>query len=292
MKTLLIGNFGARNVGDELILAAALSKFSDAIVATADAEFSQKFSERTFETIQPFPSGLRSFFSFFLKKEFRRELRVLRGQVSKIIFPGGGLFAIRSRAFWIWGATIFWLKKYFPDAEIFLENQGIDEPQNFLQRAILKKSLRGISKISVRDAASAAVLKKLKIESLVVGDRVESWKISGAEKKKKRVLINSRARADFSKILKNFPDHEKIFVAMEPGDARFSPENWDGKTIFPETASEAIALFSSVEIAIGQRLHFLILAKKFGAKTFTLGDPYAEKVRSWCEKNAIEDFQK
>ncbi|MCF7846982.1 MAG: polysaccharide pyruvyl transferase family protein [Candidatus Gracilibacteria bacterium] len=289
MKTLLIGNFGARNVGDELILTSALEAHPDAVVATADPTFSQHFVGRQFPTIRPFPTGLRSFLRFWCSPKFRHELWALRGQVSAVVFPGGGLFSIRSRAFWIWGMTVWWLRKYFPEAEIHFEHQGIDRPRNFFQRWILKKTFRNAAKISVRDAASSEVLRSLGIESFLAGDRVETW-LSKSEKKasQKRLLLNARSRADFSDIVKKYPDHEKIFLAMELGDARFAPAKWEGQTICPLTAAEALGLFASAEMAVGERLHFLILANLLSAQTHLLREPYADKVRAFCEKEEIQ----
>ena len=60
MKTLLVGNFGADNVGDELILLAALEVYPESLVMTSNPEFSQTFTERTFETISMTPTGFRS----------------------------------------------------------------------------------------------------------------------------------------------------------------------------------------------------------------------------------------
>ena len=99
MKTLLVGNFGARNVGDEMILASALERYPDAVVATADAEFSTRFQEKKFQTVLPFPTGLRSWIRFLSHPE--ATMRELKGTIDTIVFPGGGLLAIKDKAWWI-----------------------------------------------------------------------------------------------------------------------------------------------------------------------------------------------
>lgn len=286
VKTLLVGNFGARNVGDEMILASALERYPDAIVMSADGVFSQRFQEKTFPTVLPFPTGFRSWVRFLSHPE--GTLRELKGKVDRIIFPGGGLLAIKDRAWWIWGSTIVGLRKMFPEARMEMEAQGIDVPKNDWQKFWLNRVIVATNSITVRDEASAAVIDSFGSRAEIVGDAVESWlgsqpipnpSLSKKEGGKKLVLINARA-----KFTGEWPKAD-IFIAMEPSDARWVPRDFPGKVVFPDTVKEALEVFGSAKVVIGQRLHFLIMAKACGCPEIqTLGKPYAEKVKNWLER--------
>lgn len=81
-KTLLIGNFGSGNIGDELILNFSLEKYEkdDVVVMTNEKVFSQEFTEKQFETIPFFPTGVRSFFSFIFDKKAKKDFFVITFQ--------------------------------------------------------------------------------------------------------------------------------------------------------------------------------------------------------------------
>ena len=284
MKTLLIGNFGAKNLGDELILNFAIEKIGakNCVVMTADCDFSQKFCGRNFETIPVFPTGFCSFFQFFLNKNHRKKI-LLAKSADRVVFPGGGLFAIKFRAFFLWFLIFLWVK-FLVKKPIFFENQGVDFPRNFIEKWILKFVFSRTESISVRDFESSEALKKCGIDAKIVADRVfENLKFEKTEKQKIS-LWNSRADVDFF-------GQEGVFLAMEPGDLDFA-RNFCGKSVFPQTKSELFSLFSVAERAIGERLHFLILGVKFcgSEKTFCLRKPYSQKVASFCEKNEVKVF--
>ena len=285
VKTLLVGNFGARNVGDEMILASALERYPDVIVMSADGVFSQRFQEKKFQTVLPFPTGFRSWIRFVSHPE--GTLRELKGQVDRIIFPGGGLLAIKDRAWWIWGSTVVGLRKMFPAARIDMEAQGIDVPKNDWQKFWLNRVIVATNSITVRDEASAEVIDSFGSYAKVVGDAAEGWLKEGVKltnnklqtSKKELVLVNARA-----KFIGEWPKAD-IFLAMEPSDARWVPSDFKGKVVFPDTVKEALELFCSAKAVIGQRLHFLIVAKACGCpEVKTLGNPYAEKVVAWLAR--------
>lgn len=280
VKTLLVGNFGARNVGDELILASALERRPNAIVMTADGGFCQRFQKKKFESVLPFPSGLRSWIR--LISHSAGTLRELRGKVDMIIFPGGGLLAIKDRAWWIWGSTVIGLRKFFPQSQIVMEAQGIDHPKNDWQKFWLNQVITNVNSISVRDEASAEVVRSFGGSAEVVGDAAENFLRSKTlllKGQRDKVLVNARAKYDGV-----WPKAD-LFVAMEPGDVKWCPADFVGKVVFPDTVVEAIELFGSAKKAVGQRLHFLIMAKVLGCEDVaSLGEPYADKVSAWLER--------
>ncbi len=326
-KVLLVGNFGSRNVGDEIILWTALQKYPDAIVMTADADFSRRFLQvealhatplrPTF--IPPFPTGIRSFLKFLFNKKSREIFNFsspdsresgLR-KINKIIFPGGGLLAIKLHAYLIWAIMVWWLRRYFPNAEIIFEHQGIDETSCPLKKAITKYIFKYSNKISVRDKISRDFLQSLYIKSVEDSDRVEKFLkenspltkgVGGISKN--LVLINAcrqnpaaprKAVAKFSDLCtpETLPrGTSAVFVCFDPSDAKYVPQGFKGRIVFPENIAETFKLFQRAKMAIGQRLHFLILANHFcGAEnTFTLGQPYSQKVENFAGKYNIKPF--
>lgn len=306
-KVLLMGNFGSRNVGDEIILWTALQKYPNAIVMTADKKFSQRFlnSEQNITFISPFPTGVRSFLKFLFNRKSREFLKspLIRGFKGAIIFPGGGLLAIRLKAYIIWGITVWWLRKYFPKVEIIFKHQGIDVISCPLKKSIIKYILKHSNKISVRDKISRDFLQSLHIKSIEDSDRVEKYLNSTGSKlsevqdhnsRKNLILINAcrQNSAKFKDLCtpKNLPQGTAAaFICFDPSDAKYVPQGFKGQIIFPENVAETFKLFQRAKECIGQRLHFLILANHFcGAKnTFTLEKPYSQKVENFAKKYKI-----
>ncbi|MDH3324520.1 MAG: polysaccharide pyruvyl transferase family protein [Candidatus Peregrinibacteria bacterium] len=285
MKKLLLGNFGAKNLGDELILNFALENYGaeDCIVATADSEFSQKFTEKNFRTIQSLPAGFRSFARFLFNKKYRHQFSVMKNQVDEIIFPGGGLFAIKTKAYLIWFINFLWAKYYFRKP-ISLVHQGIDEPTNFLQKFILKFVFSRAVMVSVRDEQSISAISEIKNIQLtedIVCQKLKSFN-PPIQENKNLILINARSFFTVPKTI-----GETLFIAFEESDLEFCPSNIS--SIFPKTKTELFETFSSAQTAIGERLHFLILGEYFcgSSETFTLKKPYSSKVDSFCKQKKI-----
>jgi len=301
-EILIIGNFGAKNLGDELILASALAQNKNVVVMTSDSKYSQKFIGREFETTEFFPSGVRSFWRFCFDARFRQSITSLKKEnFEKIIFPGGGLFAIKNRAVWIWTIVFLWAK-YFIKKPVHFQSVGVDASMNFFSQILIRFVFHRASSISARDDKSARFLSKIcarRIEN--IGDAAENFVASkflelkiSEEKKEKILCLNTLSPFDFTQILndKKFENHKKLFVAFEPSDLKFAPE--EVEKVSPKTMEEIFNLFSSVEIAIGERLHFLIVAEIFCGddNVYTPQKPYSEKVRNFCAEKGISIFNK
>ena len=299
MKTLLIGNFGGGNVGDELILNSALEEkgIDDVVVMSCDGEKSRAFCEREFEVVRFFPVGLRSFFKFLFSRSYQREIFGLRSRIDKVVFSGGGLFAMKFRAVLLWFFVFLWVRVLFKkDVDVVFEGQGIDLEGG--GKWFLKYVFSRASSVTVRDKASAKVLKDLGVEGVKVGeDRVVSflqkqtlW--DATVKPKKVILINAISDVDrdfWDKFLLKYDGYRKVFVAFEEGDLRFCPAELERDSVFPRSKTELFTLFEMAELAVGERFHFLVLGEYFcdAEYTFTLREPYAEKVLSFVGENSI-----
>jgi len=299
MKTLLIGNFGIGNIGDELILSQALDDYPEAIVMTTNAEVSQTFCEKKIETMPFFPTGIRSFKTFLCNKIERKKITDYKGKIDRIIFCGGGLFAIKFHAYFLWGMIFAWCKIFFPKAEIRYEHQGVDLFDNMIVNQITKICLKQANFVSVRDEDSQRVVQlftKRNIENQ--GDRVEKITFKKNEPSTQKILLINALKPISNELQEQIKKESKkykktIFLACEFKDKQFVPENKQIEIIYPKTKTEVEDIFSQASMAIGERFHFILLGQKFltAENTFLLRDPYTTKVASLAKKLHIKKWE-
>lgn len=303
MKTLLVGNFGAHNVGDELILSAALNDYPEAWVMTDNGRASQKFCDKEFKTVPFPPTAFRSWWRFCFESTYRAEVKKTK-HFDKIVFAGGGLFAIKLRACLLWFLVFRWLKFLNPAAEFRFEYQGVDQGLSGFAKKLTQWTFAKADFISVRDANSQKALKSLNISKVVLTeDRVWLWlndlaenlklSFNHASNTKGVILFNALdfCEKDVFEIEHRMTHKTVKFVAFAPSDLKFAPLGI--QTVLPKTQQEVFNLFLSSELAIGERLHFMIVAKCFSenaADTFLLRASYSEKVDSFVNEHQITYF--
>ncbi len=300
MKTLLVGNFGAQNVGDELILSAALNDYPNAWVMTANAKASQKFCDQKFKTVPFPPTAFRSLWRYGFESVYRTEVKNIK-HFDKIVFVGGGLFAIKLRACVLWYLVFKWLKFLNPAAEFRFEHQGVDQNLNGLAKKLTQWTFAKADFISVRDKNSQKALTTLNILKVVLTqDRVWLWlndlakslkfSFNHSEDSAGLILLNA---LDFCEKdifdIEHRINHKVVkFVAFAPSDLKFAPLGL--QTVLPKTQQEVFNLFLSSDLAIGERLHFMIVAQCFSenaAEIFLLRASYSEKVASFVREHKI-----
>lgn len=140
-KIVLVGNFGAGNFGDELILAGFLKKIgkelprAKVVVLAGKPKLVRRF--HGVDALPQIPTGFRSFW----KRGWWRSLRKIR-EADAIIFPGGGLFSDEEswRAIFLWSVHIF-------NFAIFLATRFFARP---IGRPLRKKMGAKICKILFR----------------------------------------------------------------------------------------------------------------------------------------------
>ena len=295
LRILLIGSFGAGNIGDELILSQTLSDYPDTLVMTADKKASEVFLEKSLNTVSPFPTGVRSFIvSFFsIKKLFKSK------NIDQIVFPGGGLFKANWKAIWIWYLHVWWCQKILPNTPIYFESQGVDLPKNWILRKMVQWAFRKAEKITVRDQVSANNLALLGFQNVsVVPDRGEQLVQSTdliTLPKKKQILLNAAESFDFEilnkKIVQKWNDHELIFVVFDEQDIDAIPQEFSGIIAVPQTKTDLFDLLSVAEVCIGQRFHFLVCGNHFcPGKTWLLGKPYAPKTATYAHEKDLNSI--
>jgi len=296
MKTLLIGNFGSGNIGDELILSQALENYPEAVVMTVSSEFPQKFCGKELDTIPFPPTGLRSGLQYLFSSEYRKILRSTQNdkEIKQVVFAGGGLFAIKFRACFLWFLVFLWVRKMYTPETYTFEHQGVDENLGYFSRLITKFVLSRATVVTVRDESSVRAVKSIcgkNVENK--GDRVNGeWRMKNEEfKKEKIVLINARAKFDMKKLDSHLRGNDRmVFMAFDKSDLKCVPKDFSGEIIYPQTKKEVFELFQRAECVVGERFHFLLLGMYFcgSQNTFILRKPYAEKVKNFCAENNIQ----
>ena len=314
-KLVLIGNFGAGNIGDELILAGFLQKIgkelprAQVVVLASEPKLVRRF--HGVDSLPQIPTGLRSFW----KLNWLRSLKRIK-EADAIIFPGGGLFNDQEspRSVWIWGWPIL-ITRYFWKP-VFLLGQSVGPFEKNWTQKFTKFCLGKTEWIGTRDNAR---LKKLGLPAKKIKSGKDSafWlsnRLPKTREIKKRgvlkVLISVR---DFPKIEPQFWDElaqaldklaEKKRVRISFAEfGRGDQEIWkmlcekaQNSKIWkvlklPESAEEILKDVKKFDLVIGMRLHSLITAKLTGVSA--IGLAYAKKVSDLAEKSIpIADFKK
>lgn len=169
-SVLIIGNYGATNLGDEAILESILQTVR-ASAPTADIKVLSSNPQNTTKlhgvaTIRMVPSGFRSFFGSIFNGSLGRIFKTFRHS-DAIIFGGGGLFTDEK-----FQAIFIWLMQIFPALlyrkKIMCFGQSVGPLKSVWSRAIVRFIFKKIEIITVRDDASHALLCSLGIKNVQV----------------------------------------------------------------------------------------------------------------------------
>lgn len=320
-KIVLVGNFGAGNVGDELILAGFLKKLSRKLprarvtVLAADPQLVRRW--HGVEAAPFLPTGLRS----LLRGGWRKSWQKLRAADS-VIFPGGGLFTDSEsvRAIILWGVHIL-VARYFWKP-VFLLGQSVGPFHTEIGRRLARACLRRAEWIGTRDSAAVAELARLRIppEKIKPGEDSSRWlveRIAATKPLKKtgrrKILISVRDFrgidekffAELARALDEISAQKPtrfVFAEFARDDAatarkvmRRAQNGQFWKTAeLPESATEVLDFVRQFDLVIGMRLHSLITARLVGVPS--VGLSYAPKVAEFQKASgqkslAVESFK-
>ena len=289
---LLAGYFGFGNLGDELLLEAALKNLMcwvsrDKIAALSNA-----------------PEETRSRFGIeaFSRWNFSAIWGAL-GKSRSMIFPGGGLFqdATSSRScVYYWGLVRAAAARSTPVAAL---GQSVGPLSGRFAKLLTRNALAKCSYLAVRDLSSEHVLNSLGIPCEVMPDpvmslEVENIQCGGA------ILVNVRPTPRTDVYLRPVMRAAKIFseggyelvgLAMSDEDADLMRDlNKSGRLplreIFsPKNLGEFSKIAGFARAAIGMRLHFGILAALCGLSVAL--SPYDPKVSSFAETWGVKQLK-
>jgi polysaccharide pyruvyl transferase CsaB len=280
---LIIGSYGASNIGDEAMLEMILKHLPKAskkyVLSGHPADTAVRHTGMT-KVFSHLPFGLRSFFRF----KWPRSLRLI-GQVDEVLLGGGGLFVddYRKKAVPLWAWHVLWCRLQGKKPVLFANSVG--PLKTWFGRFLTKWSLRRCRLIIVRDPDSDKLVRQMlpKANVFLGADLAFLFSQPKPRARQKMVAINLRDWKMDPGILKNCVHslrqngYELVPVAMEPKDKEILSKITDESSVtVPQNFSSLCQLLAECEYAVGMRLHFLIAAVISGCKVGAIA--YSDKV--------------
>ncbi len=298
---LVIGNYGAGNLGDDAILGGIVTElrsigYSGNISVTHGGFQSSTDIYKGLKKVPFMPSGVRS----RLRRAARKEALNAIKQADLVVLGGGGLFVDSEtwKAPLSWGAQAAACRKM--GTPYICYGQSVGPLRSLISRQIAKKVFKHAKAIHVRDSQSAKVLQNLGFTEVTVGtDPAFSYLAQHKKpvKKGKALVISLRQwgklkAKSWQPILEEVQSFAKkrklqpIIVATDIRDkAELAQLKRTGLEVFePPSAIAAFEGISRAKMAVTMRLHAGIFA--LAAKIPTLAISYNHKVASLIQNLA------
>lgn len=322
-KIVLVGNFGAGNVGDELILAGFLKKLTRELardrstrkarvtVLAANPQSVRRWHGVT--ALPTLPCGLRSLF----RRGWLRSFREIK-QADLVIFPGGGLFTDEESwlAILLWGLHIL-VARYFWKP-VYLLGQSVGPITGDRAKQFTRFCLKKTEWVAARDRGSVTELKQLGVPAKKIKQGKDSafWLASKLPKAK---ALKRQGRLKILVSVRDYPQIEEEFFGelgkaldqiSEQLPARiYFAEFGRGDSMtwrrlcrqakhaklwreipLRESAEKVLAEVKKFDLVIGMRLHSLIAAELTGVPN--IGLSYSRKIADLQKESlSIENFQ-
>ena len=244
MKILLAGYYGFGNLGDELLA----------------------------DTVKKLLGSKYKVIILYKRLDFWRQIT----KNDCLMFPGGSLFQDVTG----WGLSPiyyaflgFWAKLL--GKKVFLVAQGLGPLKRFYNKLLVKVLFKNADFVSVRDKDSAEFLNNLGIKNYVLDtDLLFCRSFRPLTKRSNKIAVNLRPFKKFRpeqgrELLRDFPiEYTPLQNGVDLGQ--------------PLTTQKVFNVIGSAKLAVGMRLHFLLLAVLHNVPA--LGIAYDPKVKSFCQK--------
>lgn len=303
INILICGNYGAGNLGDELILKGLLKEVRRIPHAEITVMSGNEKETRIFHGVKtaPFvPSSIRSWMKNILNGKAFHALRAIQ-KSDLVLFGGGGLFNEKeeqSIRIWSSQALMFFLLR----KKVMMIGQSfgvIKKPEN---KKIIHRVCNGMKKICVRDFGSQKILENLKVRRTIhvikdsalwlddkdfeVSEKAYSspyallslreWPGIDREEMAQKVQILSREIEEIYQL-------KVKFLALQKGSTsdRITYERLSSPNISyvePRTLDELWSEVKGAELVVSMRLHGCILAHIAGKPLLALS--YDDKVKN------------
>ncbi|MBI4232160.1 polysaccharide pyruvyl transferase family protein [Candidatus Peregrinibacteria bacterium] len=311
MKIVIVGNYGANNLGDEMILEGIISliKISrpDAKITVFSANPKDTKARHKVESVLPFPSGFRSSLRWLFSRD--KATKVALKECDLFILGGGGLFgSLTFRANIIWGVQA--MMAYLYKKPVAMLGQSIGPLKGYLRQRIVKYLFSKAKIITVRDQNSAKRLKKLNIKQniQIFPDFALTLKAPNTAKRAGSILVclrqltglSSSFKTEIAKFLDNLYQEYKYkinFLAFEePADhilhdeiiALMREKEAVSKLKTPTSSIGTLELFANAHFALSMRLHSTISAIRTATPFLALA--YASKVKELLETHHLKEY--
>ncbi len=314
MNIVIAGNYGADNIGDEMILEGILEKlrtFAPKAKITVFSGSPKETEERhNVHSVEKFPSGIKSWAKniFKLNNPTKKAVK----NCDFFIFGGGGLFgSLTFRANIIWGIQGFMAMFY--KKPVLICGQSIGPIKGRVSKFIVKNLFKKAKIIIVRDRESKKRLKKMRINRKVYLMPDMAFRIrepKGAKPRKKTIIVALRQMEGLSQEFKNNiykflnwmikeEDWEIKFINFQNGDRGDSTLHKEiiemihdkKKVKYIDKISNNEELFEhflEAKCVLGMRLHSIITAIK--TRTPFIAINYAPKVKGFLNYAKLNDY--
>lgn len=301
-KIALFGNYGAQNLGDELILEAILTSHPgvDWTVFLADPDKLKAPCKKAYV----FPTGRRS----LLRGTIGKSWRALK-ECDAAVIGGGGLFQDNyPLATFIWG--IQYLCCRLQGKPVFTYATGVGPLRKYIPKKLTRWVYRGAKGITVRDNASKRLLIELGIPEEKVqltADPALSLKLesSNDEIAKKRILLSVRPTKEhntkiidtFQKIIPELQKRAEVaIIIMQEGTIEddcsivneITKDYPNIPIIIPKNKEELKKELEDASLVISMRYHCLVLALMNNVPV--IGINYGMKIRYLLEDICLENY--
>jgi polysaccharide pyruvyl transferase CsaB len=322
-RILIIGNYGAGNLGDDAILAGILTDlkaigYQGRLAVTHGGDSSSHELYKGLQKVPFVPAGIRSRFSP-RRKQATQAIRA----ADLVILGGGGLFVDTEsrKAPWIWAAQARACRRL--RTPYISYGQSVGPLKTWAGRFLAKWTFRHAKAIHVRDESSQKLLKSWGIDSTCGSDAALSWLQQERKKIEKQPVLLVALRTwpgidtvTWNQLLKPIQEFAKkkkwkpILISM---DARNEEERsalrGTGLEVFePTSAQQAFEAFQKSQLAVTMRLHaglfalvagLPILALSYSAKVSALfeslhvsGSVTVLEQKKWSDKNLKKELEK
>ncbi|QQR83622.1 polysaccharide pyruvyl transferase family protein [Candidatus Peregrinibacteria bacterium] len=277
-KVLIIGSYGASNIGDEAMLESLLNNLPESYekwVLSGNPAETKKRHPKANRVALHFPFGLRS----FLSMRWLQSIKLMK-QCDRVILGGGGLLTDgeSKRAIGLWSWQLWWANHYKKPIIMLGNSLGPFQKESSKKRA--QKALEQMQLITVRDEVSLELAKSLAPKnSIMLGSDLAFLFNAPVNTQQKRIALNLRPWSHAPIDIHAFVEtqikngYSMVWIAMEASDekllskekARLIPPQAGAfsekiNVVRPNSFTELLEILSTCEAAIGMRLHFLIAA--------------------------------
>lgn len=301
---LIIGNYGAGNLGDDAIFAGIISDLHNigykGEISLLHSGFpSSKDIYSDFATDVLVPSGLRSRFK-------KNDTFDLIKKADLVILGGGGLFVDTESI----KAPLIWYTQAMACVKLGIPyicySQSVGPLHSFISRFLTRRVFNNAQAIHVRDNESLNLLRRLGVnkEITVSTDSALSWSANQKKSEKKDIFLLSLRKWEkktdnsWKKIIYECEDYSKangLTLKLIPMDLRDETElkmlrSTGLEVLSPKSVTDVVRIISESKILCSMRLHASILALGLGTPVLSIS--YSTKVKSFIETLGIKSGAK
>lgn len=298
MKIVVVGNYGAQNLGDEMILEGLLVSLKAAAPSAEITVLSGNPTETSelhgVKSEPKVPAGIRS----LLKPKGKTSQAIKK--CDYLVLGGGGLFSSLSyRANLIWAVQAF--AAIQEKKPIICYGQSVEEVKSPILKTIIRKIFNHAIFITVRDRESLTNLQNIGIkkEIHVVPDLAFRVPIIPSEKKSHTAMVALRQMSDlptqFDSSIINFlkwlaeKENKKIeFINFQEGTESDAILHQKIQQKVPGNIVNQLQNFFQADFVLGMRLHSIITAIK--AATPFIAISYSPKVKAFLRYAGLDEY--